>query len=1109
MAFAAVYALLAFAAMRLFAGNGVVSIVWPASGLALAALLAGGRKYAAGVWLGSFTANLLAGSPPLLSAALAIGAALEGLAAVWLLARDPGFNPSLVRLRDLLRLILLGAFAASAVAALIGVTALLAGGFIGKDAYWPNLLHWWMGDALGTVLVAPLALVWRQRPGYCGSRQCLGEAALLFALSFLMGQVIFLGWFAEAFKPLAFGFWMFLVITWAAVRLGAHGVTALLAMIAVQALWGAYLNVGFFAGHMMRQQLTAYWGYMLSLTVVGMTLASYIAGIKRARERLSKLSLAVEQSSDAIIITNAKAEIEFVNAAFTHITGYTFDEVRGKNPRLLASGRMKKETAEALWQTLEQGESWRGEIVNRRKNGQDFVARQTISPIRQPDGQISHYVSVFEDFTEFKRIAGELELHRDHLEKMVAERTADLERGERISHSGSWQLDIAARLFTCSDETYRIFCVPPGAPVPCDTYFACVHPDDSKGVLAAWGEALKGAPYDTEHRIVTCCGQKWVRVQAELVFGDEGRATQAYGAVQDITGLKSAEAAAQAALAQARHLAQAKSDFLANMSHEIRTPLNAVLGFARIGVRENRNRASGETCGRIVEAGEHLLGIINDILDFSKIEAGKLGIEHAAFAPAAVVRRSLGYFADTLAAKGLQLSGTLPDDLPAHVLGDALRLNQILLNLLGNAIKFTPRGTIRLTVSRSGDTTAFSVADTGIGMTPEQLGRLFTPFEQADGSTTRQYGGTGLGLAISLQLARLMGGDIDVASAPGQGSTFTLRLPLPATAAPGRPAAPAGRAAAGSPRLAGLRVLAADDVEFNRLILADMLEREGARTVFAENGQQAVDRVAGGGASAFDLVLMDVQMPVLGGYEATRRIHALAPDLPVIGLTAHALAEEREKSLAAGMADHVTKPVDAEELVAAMLRHAGARPHPLAPAGAVAAGFSSDSSSGSSSDASSGSLPDPLSGPPVDWAALDERFDGRRDFIDKLLEMVCQQHAETPEKLRAAIRGGDRESIAFVAHQIKGSTGSIKAVRAHEAARQAENSARTGGEDAGNPVQLAQVAPLAERLALEVETLLEVLAARLAESRKPHGDPPAADNSGNAEERPCFNPRPD
>jgi PAS domain S-box-containing protein len=393
------------------------------------------------------------------------------------------------------------------------------------------------------------------------------------------------------------------------------------------------------------------------------------------------------------------------------------------------------------------------------------------------------------------------------------------------------------------------------------------------------------------------------------------------GVIRDMTQQKSAEIALTHALQAAHNAAQAKSSFLANMSHEIRTPLNAILGLAQIGMRDSKGRASHETFSRLRDSGDHLLAVVNDILDFSKIESGKLKIERRPFALFAVIDSVRSFVTTRAEEKGLELSFSLAPDLSDWVEGDSLRLTQILTNLLSNAVKFTDRGRVMLRIARDNDDIYFLVIDSGIGMSEAQLRRLFQPFEQADSSTTRTYGGTGLGLAISLNLARMMGGEITVDSRLGAGSSFTLRLPMPAVVAPShgkeREAAPA----AAGPRLTGLSVLAADDVEINRMILEDLLTHEGAHVIFAEDGQRALELLSEKGVSAFDVVLMDVQMPVMDGLEATRRIAAIAPALPVIGLTAHAMAEERDKCFAAGMVDHVVKPVDIDTLVAAIGQH--------------------------------------------------------------------------------------------------------------------------------------------------------------------------------------------
>jgi PAS domain S-box-containing protein len=523
---------------------------------------------------------------------------------------------------------------------------------------------------------------------------------------------------------------------------------------------------------------------------------------------------------------------------------------------------------------------------------------------------------------------------------------------------------------------------------------------------------------------------------------------------------------------RAEDLARVKSEFLANMSHEIRTPLNAVLGLARIGARDSTGQTQRNTFGRILDAGKHLLGVINDILDMSKIEAGKMAVESRPFELKAVIEDACSLVAAQAAAKDLIYTVDAAADLHPWVAGDAQRLQQILVNLLSNAVKFTSRGEVRLCVTRSGDDVHFGVIDTGIGMTPEQVAKLFAPFEQADRSTSRRFGGSGLGLAISQRLATLMGGEIRVESTQGVGSSFTLRLPLPTAEA----AAPQASTAANPQglRLKGLRVLAAEDVEVNRFVLEDLLKHEGAQVVFAGNGLQAIERVEQAGVNAFDVVLMDVQMPELDGYAATARVLAIAPDLPVIGLTAHALAEERLRCLAAGMCEHVTKPIDADALVSAVLRV-------CAPARSCAA---NSAPSGEDEPV----LPEAptLSASVIDWTALLARFKGRQGVIDKLARTALGSLRDLRATLRTVVCQRDLGTLNFIAHTLKGVTGNLMASAAQDVASRCEASAREGHESAF---------VLAEELGAELDALISELEGRT-------GNGPQALPSGSVLEMP-------
>ena len=540
-------------------------------------------------------------------------------------------------------------------------------------------------------------------------------------------------------------------------------------------------------------------------------LNSMAEALEKRETELRLFLSAIEQSPESVVMTDINAKIIYVNGAFTSISGYSAAEAIGQNPRILQSGLTQVETYQNLWETLKAGKIWRGELRNKRKDGSLYHEFASISPIAMPDGTVTHYVAIKQDISDQLNVAAELEAYRSHLEKLVEERTNELNLAK--------------------------------------------------------------------------------------------------------------DAAEQANLS--------KSTFLANMSHEIRTPLNAILGLTHLLNIEQLSPQQHDKLKKISSSGQHLLQVINDILDLSKIEAGKFVLNAEAFSPAQTLKEVKAIISDAAQKKGLDVQLKL-SQLPASVIGDSTRLRQAMLNLAGNAVKFTEQGSVTLSgeiVSEDQDTHSlcFTVEDTGPGIAEAFLPRLFTPFEQEDGTNSRQHGGTGLGLAITRHLAKMMGGEIGASSTVGKGSRFWLKIEVHRSTLgpPSNATQPKGTAEhqlAQRTLLNGpVQVLLAEDNEINSEVAVDLLHSCGCHVDWAIDGEQAVLMA---NRKPYDLILMDLQMPKLNGYEATDQIHqsSLNAHTPILAMTANVMPSDKTACFEHGMSDFIAKPINAEYLFATILR---------------------------------------------------------------------------------------------------------------------------------------------------------------------------------------------
>jgi PAS domain S-box-containing protein len=636
------------------------------------------------------------------------------------------------------------------------------------------------------------------------------------------------------------------------------------------------------------------------------------AELIRINQELKLFSEAIKQSPLSLIITDAEANIEYVNRYFTEVTGYKKEEVLGQNPRMFQSGYHDRAFYRQLWKTIRSGKTWRGEFLNKRKNGELYWESASISSIFNEQNQITHFIEIKEDITQKRQDA-----------ESAARLAALVENSESLI-IGKTPEGIIESWNKGAELTYGYL-----AEEVLGKNISIIIPENLKEELFLFTKRIKdGQRIDRLETKRICKGGTVVDVSLNLsgIRDSKGKLTGIVVVGHDITRQKKLEHDLVAAKEQAEEATRSKSLFLANMSHEIRTPLNAILGFSEILSKRISNPVDKEYVQSMNLSGKALLSLINDLLDFSKMEAGKLELHLQPVDIRFLVHDIESIFRVKAANKQLDLQVHIHPEVPDNLWLDNLKLKQILMNLVSNAIKFTQKGFIHLAVRTHKESDKqyellLEVKDSGKGIPAEFHQKIFQQFEQQDKSISNDFGGTGLGLAISQQLVSLMGGQIELESEAEKGSVFRVRIPGVESSKEAPLVNAESLVDEEEIHFEPASLLIVDDTENNRKVLKAFFEEEPFKLIEAKNGKEAIDQLV---THRIDLVLMDIRMPVMDGIKAAKiiREHPEWSHIPVIALTASTseLDEVEIGSQKSGFNDWLRKPVTRKELFRSLSR---------------------------------------------------------------------------------------------------------------------------------------------------------------------------------------------
>gem|GEM_PF-1343762 len=927
------------------------------------------------------------------------------------------------------------------------------------------------------------------------------------------------------------------------------------------------------------------------LYIKQITVTNHLLEIETKHNQQLKLySNVLEQAPLSIIITDMEGKIEYVNPYFSEISGYSMKEVKGKNPRILKSEKTSSITYKALWDNLKSGQKWEGEFININKMGEEYEEKVVILPIIDEKKEITNYVSIKENISEAKIIKNQLSNQNYFTSQLLDTIPIAI-----------FYTSVNDMVLGANNEYKKIYGIvnnhfigtklsnAPWMDQQGYQYFVQMKED----AITNNRPSIK----QIKHKDANEKSTKVFLYSISPFYLSNGSLGGFLGVMTDISELNQKERELKVALRQANAATEAKSQFLANMSHEIRTPMNAIIGMSYLALRTELDMKQRDYVNKIHTAATSLLGIINDILDFSKIESGKMELEQMTFDLDAVVTNSIGLLVQKAYEKQLEFIYHLPVGTPRSLVGDSLRLGQIITNLVSNAVKFTEHGKIEIDITeeeRQEDRIClkFFVRDTGIGISAKNQEKLFEAFTQSDSSTTRQFGGTGLGLTICKKLVEMMHGKIWVESTYGLGSTFLFtawftikeeemlkekliandvhsmkilivddnsaareimleylgamgfrtnaassgedalhmlqnadyedpyeavfvdwQMPnmdgiqtirkmfqlemlkfMPAVIlvtaydmsemikmaeglrVDGYLAKPVSQSALydaivtiskaeykketidllveeADYHSAGLRVLLAEDNEVNQQIAIELLGEQGIIVDTANNGKEAVDKVKSD-KDKYDLILMDLQMPEMDGFEATKEIRKIISDIPIIAMTARTMIEEKEKCYQAGMNDHIAKPIDPQILFRTIVK--------WIPEDRLNELESNQLHKKNNLSQAKAELR--ISG--IDSKAGLKRVSNDLILYKKLLKIFVLNQIDTMKQIDIAIKNDDYETVEKLSHTLRGVSGNIGAITMQYICEAMEKSA-------GTVKDKAEMKMLSERLRKEMEMVIK------------------------------------